>query len=108
MKCPFSAKDNPPESGKKIPKKLKKAQYVRQIQGQMACVGVKWGLLIVWTPQKMYIDEIEFNGSVWAESMCKLDRFWHNALAPELEDSRVVRGDPIREWRFEDADIHAK
>ena len=104
VKCPLVCKNLPAQSDIKTvisAAKLKKLDYLRQLQGQMACVGVKWGLLVIWTPNKLYTEEVQFDQDLWAAHMDKLNKFWWFALAPEIEDSRVVRGQPIRPWKFE-------
>ena len=72
--------------------------------GQMACVGVKWGLLAIWTPQETYIEEIPFDQLLWKKWLEKLDAFWRHAQAPELVDPRVSRipPQPIRAWCFKE------
>ena len=104
VKCPLVCNNLPAQSDIKTvisTAKLKKLDYLRQLQGQMACVGVKWGLLVIWTPNKLYTEEVQFDQDLWAAHMDKLNKFWWFALAPEIEDSRVVRGQPIRPWKFE-------
>ena len=116
VKCPFSSKDTTPkdtQKGKALDKegKLKKNHpWYKQIIGQMGCIGVTWGIFAIWTPKETHIEEISFDSKLWAKWIPKLDLFWTNALAPELEDPRVTRfpSQPIRRWCFQDGEVYRK
>ena len=106
VKCPYGARDGLPkdaEKGKLIGKDgtiSKNHKYVRQLQGQMVCVGVTWGVLVVWTPNGLYTQEVKLDTEKWSSYLSKIDTFWRCALAPEISDSRIDRGQDLRDWCF--------
>ena len=71
----------------------------------MACIGVSWGVFVVWTPKQLYTETIHFDEKEWENSLVKLDLFWHNAYAPELVDGRIHKGGAVRSWKFQDGDV---
>ena len=106
IKCPYKNKERAADDsiedyiGKKGVKETH--SYYRQITGQMACVGVKWGLLAVWSPSMLRTHVVEFKEGLWSQWLERLDIFYENALAPEIVDGRIPRGQSIRQWCFND------
>ena len=108
IKCPYSCIDKTPKSASCFDKnqKLKKNhQYYRQIQGQMGCIGVNWGILVIWTPNGIHQEEIKFDANEWSKNVEKLNLFWRNALAPEIVDSRFMKRGDIRSWCINDGEV---
>ena len=72
---------------------LKKThKYYYQFQGQMAISSRKWCDFVVWTLKGINIERIEFDEDFWNEIAVKLDKFYLQAVLPELFSSRVKRG----------------
>jgi hypothetical protein len=109
VKCPFHCRDTTPDNAKNVfdkkTGKIKKSHsYYTQIQGQMACVGVSWGIMVIWSPHGIYVEEILYDATQWDKSLKKLDCFWSNAFMLERVDSRSQKQQPVRSWCFQDED----
>ena len=107
-KCPYSARDTTVEESCK--KKdfmstlhnsevtLKRThKYYYQVQGQMAICQKKWCDFVIWTPSSLSIERIAFDPQFWQETLLKLERFYDQAVLPELASPRFPQGQPIRE-----------
>ncbi len=110
-KCPYAAREMTPQEA--VEKKLgpfcleksdgsfrlkMKHKYFHQVQGQMAVTGMPWCDFVVWTPHGLHVERIFFDKAVWDQRMFpKLQKFFDDAMLPELVAPRYSQGQPIRE-----------
>ena len=68
-------------------------EYYYQIQGQMACSGIKQCYFVVWSPERdfhtctdehMHIELIDFDPSFWVSLQTRLEYFYFNISLPFL------------------------
>ena len=63
----------------------KNHNYYYQVQGAMAVTHRSWCDFVVWTPRDIYIERIRADPDFWSQKMLpKLERFYMNAILPEL------------------------
>nr|XP_018909224.1 PREDICTED: uncharacterized protein LOC109038579 [Bemisia tabaci] len=70
--------------------------YMFQIQGQLAITSRDKCYFIVWTPQELLYQVIDFDLSMWNEMLPILVDYHTNHMVLEIVDSRKSRNMPIR------------
>ena len=108
-KCPYSAKEtNNMEEASQLKTFLAQLvdgklvlkhnhNYYYQVQGCMAICGRSWCDFVMWTPQWTSVERIKYDSDFWGKVVPSLQRFYDNALLPELASPRHPLGQPIRE-----------
>ncbi|XP_060878263.1 uncharacterized protein LOC132950736 [Metopolophium dirhodum] len=108
IKCPSSIKDYTPEEAfheKKLKcmthndgnLQLKTSHaYFYQIQGQLHITNRKFCYFCIWTPKGLIVEKIERDDKFWMDIEPKLKKFYMECLLPEIIDSRLDRGLPLR------------
>lgn len=111
VKCPSKWRDADPNLWPRLlpPKKkrtlddepkLKQSDpYFTQSLMQLFTTGRKWIDFFVWTPKGSFLQRIYRNEDTekqWQGIKAKLVDFWREEMAPEIVDSRYIRG---REYR---------
>ncbi|XP_063240064.1 uncharacterized protein LOC134540920 [Bacillus rossius redtenbacheri] len=74
-----------------------------QIQGTLNITKKDFCYLIVMTDTKqdLFVEKVQRNEDFWRNEMLpKLTRFYKKCLLPEIVDSRVIRGKPVREPEY--------
>ena len=89
IKCPYSICEQAPSTSNynhiNSDGHLKKTSpYYTQVQGQMGVIGVKYCDFFVYTRHGFLIDRVEFDLEFWQNLLAKVEKFWHNFIAPEL------------------------
>ena len=74
-----------------------KRQLYYQIQGSLSITERKWSDFIVWSPQGISIERIDFIPSFWEKIVPKLDKFLNDAVLPELVAPDHPHKRPIHE-----------
>lgn len=110
IKAPFNARHYATvkqacEESKKFPLSLSKGQYnlprshehFFQVQVQMQCCDVERCDYVVYLPNDIEIVQVKRDREFMATIMPKLKSFYMDCVLPELADSRIERGMPLRE-----------
>ena len=68
-----------------------------QVQGTLAISKRKWCDFVVWTPRAISVQCIAADPTFWEKHKPKLERFYKEAILPELMLPRFSTGQMIRE-----------
>lgn len=111
IKCPSKWRDSDPKTWPRLlpPKKKRTGNdkpelkmtdpYFTQVVMQLHTTGRKWVDFFVWTTKGNFLQRIhrtEETQKLWEGLKTKLVEFWMKEVAPEIVDSRYLRG---REYR---------
>lgn len=75
----------------------RKHNYYYQVQGALGVTGKQWCDFSVWTPKGTSTERIQFDQAFWDSMTKKLERYFDNAILPELASPQQPNGRPIRE-----------
>lgn len=119
IKCPFKLKGLTHDEAKKSigeafiqcldrSGKLKRNHnYYYQIQGQLETTGLDMAIFVIYSENYFTTEIIKRDKSFWRQKMLpRLSSFFAHSLLPELVDSRLERGQPLRhinvegKWQF--------
>ena len=100
IKCPFTCRDQVPspdnwdhlaDVDSSVQLKTN-SQYFYQIQGQMACTGVKYCDFFVYTAHGHHLERISMDVDLWKLMLDRFQSFFHNHLAPEILTGSMAVG----------------
>ena len=66
--------------------------YYYQIQCQLYCDNKQWCDFVVKTKNDLYVERVYRNEAWWRDQLEKLERFYFNALLPEIACPRIHSG----------------
>ena len=58
--------------------------YMYQLQTQMCVAGVMYGDFIVWTPQELFMQRVQFDQCFFDEAYLRVEEFIKTGVLPEL------------------------
>lgn len=70
-------------------------KYYYQVQGQMGIANRNHCDFVVWTLKGFEVQRIEFDRKLWDKMVKKLNKFYLEAMMPEMYTSRVKRNIPL-------------
>lgn len=92
IKCPYSIRTKKPTEcfeklrfTEKSGKLKRNHHYYLQIQTQLYASGYKWCDFVIWTPKGIHVQRIEWNESLWQETVLpKLKSFYEAYWVPAI------------------------